>query len=107
MNQCVMTAARFAREFTEDRFISLVFDERKEHAEANQFVLSIFQESYNLHKGNDDIAGISFLPTVKFVPLQGADMIAWETYNHAKTWRPDVEGPPERAHLRRFSETGR
>jgi hypothetical protein len=106
MNLCVMHAARFARDFTEDRFISLVFDDRKEHTEANRLVLSIFEEAYNTHRGDEDIAGISFLPNTKFVPLQGADMIAWETYNHAKTWRPEAQ-TSERAHLRRFSETGR
>ncbi len=107
MNLCVMRAAQFARDFTEDRFVSLVFDDRKEHAEANQHVLSIFQETYNLHRENEDIVGVSFLPNVKFVPLQGADMIAWETYNHAKTWQPGGKGLPERAHLRGFVETGR
>src|SRR3954447_19259018 len=107
MNLCVLNAARFARDFTEDRFISLAFDDRKEHAEANQFVLSIFQEAYNTHRQNEEVAGISFLPTLKFAPLQAADMIAWETYNHAKTWKPGGQGEPERPHLQRLVETGR
>lgn len=107
MTLCVLNAARFARDFTEDQSISLAFDDRKEHSEANKLVLSIFEEASNTHTGSEHVAGMSFLPNGKFVPLQGADMIAWETYNHAKTWRRPDATTTERAHLKRFSETGR
>jgi hypothetical protein len=107
MSLCINHAAKFAREFTEDRSISLVFDDRKEHAEANKYVLSIYQDAYNEVRKNEDIAGISFLPSMKFLPLQGADMIAWETYSHAGEWRSKGRGSPQRAHLQRFVETGR
>jgi hypothetical protein len=66
----------------------------------------MYREARNLNVGRKAIAGISFLSSQQFVGLQGADMIAWETYNHARLWLQNRAAPP-RPHLLSLADSGR
>jgi hypothetical protein len=49
-----------------------------------------------------EIAGISFAPVPKVVALQGADMIATETYQYALEWLKAGENAVANAHFREY-----
>jgi hypothetical protein len=49
-----------------------------------------------------EIAGISFAPVPKVVALQGADMIATETYQYALEWLKAGENAVTNAHFREY-----
>ena len=53
------------------------------------------------------LVGVSFLDSICFVPLQAADMFAWEFYTHSRQLlaAPDDVGP--RPHAKQFFDTGR
>ena len=63
----------------------------------------MYHEARNMNVGREVLTGISFLPSIKFVGLQGADMVAWETYNHAREWLQD-RSKPTRPHLTPLAE---
>jgi hypothetical protein len=48
------------------------------------------------------IAGIAFAPVPRVVALQGADMIATETYHYAQEWLRDRESAIANAHFREY-----
>lgn len=51
-----------------------------------------------------EIAGISFAPVPKVVALQGADMIATETYQYSLEWLKAGENAVANAHFREYLE---
>lgn len=51
-----------------------------------------------------EIASISFAPVTKVVALQGADMIATESYQFAQEWLKNRETPAANAHFNDFIE---
>jgi hypothetical protein len=86
--------------------VALVFDDIQEKREANERLFAMYHEARNLNVGREAVTSISFLPSEKFVGLQGADMIAWETYNHARSWLQNRAEPPRR-HLLPLADSGR
>ncbi len=50
--------------------------------------------------------GISFFASEKFLPLQAADLVAWEYFNYASEWERRGQQPEPRIHLRRLVESG-
>jgi hypothetical protein len=59
-----------------DTNLAFVFDNRPERMEENEAHYRHFQSLTR----RAQLAGISFLDNEKFVPLQGADMWAWEIF---------------------------
>jgi hypothetical protein len=49
-----------------------------------------------------EIDGMAFAPVGKLVPLQGADMIATESYQYAQQWLKDGADAKANAHFREF-----
>jgi hypothetical protein len=49
-----------------------------------------------------EIAGIAFAPVSRVVALQGADMIATESYQFAQEWLKNRENPAANAHFNEF-----
>lgn len=86
--------------------VALVFDDIQEKREVNERLFAMYHEARNMNVGREVLTGISFLPSIKFVGLQGADMVAWETYNHAREWLQD-RSKPTRPHLTPLAESGR
>ena len=86
--------------------VVLVFDDIREKRKVNERLFAMYHEARNLNVGRAAISSISFLSSEKFVGLQGADMVAWETYSHAKKWLQD-KAEPTRPHLTPLAESGR
>lgn len=111
VNNCLSFALNKSREQIDDKMISLVFDNRPEVIKASfQAPLSKFQTSfYNGDPKFPDwphLIGTSFLSSFVIRPIQAADMLAWESYNHAKRNLHEMPVPQPRGHLRHFVETG-
>ena len=86
--------------------LALVFDDIREKRAVNERLFAMYHEARNLNVGREAISSISFLSSEQYVGLQGADMVAWETYNHARNWLQD-RSAPTRPHLTPLAESGR
>jgi hypothetical protein len=106
---CMSTAIKWssdiARRFSQQ--VKLVFDDMPEKREANEHIFSMYHHGHNMNVGEEVIAGISFMSSEKYAGLQGADMIAWETYDHAKKWLANDAEVPTRPHLTQLATSGR
>jgi hypothetical protein len=87
----------------DDKQLSLVFDNRPHRTEANKFVY----EQYQRFPSTAQLCGLSFLSSDAFVPLQGADMFAWEFFNFTRKLLADDNGVLPRPHARQFFDSGR
>lgn len=103
---CVAKMLLFVDRFSaSDRELSLVFDNRPHRTPLNARIY----RQYQAFPQPEDVKllGVCFLDSTNFVPLQGADIFAWEFYNHALRLlaAPGDIGP--RPHAKQFFDTGR
>ena len=103
---CILTTLAWAENESVETEVAFVFDDRPARRDANQRVFSIYQAYAETERPTPKPVGISFLNSEKTLPLQAADMFAWECNRWAQKWLLDRTAHP-RAHLRRFLETGR
>ncbi len=76
---CFDRSINWARNRTFDPKMSFVFDDRPHRRRENEGVFYIYQQI----KRPPQLVGISFMNSHKVRPLQAADLVAWEFYNHA------------------------
>lgn len=105
MSTAIIWASRMARQYS--RQVKFVFDDMPTKREANEHIFAMYHQGHNMNVGREEIAGISFMSSEKYVGLQGADMVAWETYNHAKKWLGEGAEVPTRPHLTPLASSGR
>jgi hypothetical protein len=74
---------------------------------SEEAIFSMYHQGHNRNVGSEEIVSISFLSSEKSMGLQGADMVAWETYNHAKQWLAEGSDVPTRPHLTPLAKSGR
>jgi hypothetical protein len=90
-----------------DKKVTLIFDDGQE---MKRRTLAIAQHKKQWHDGSKEYVaemfGPSFLSVEKFVPLQAADMFAWETYAYGCGWLAE---PTKiiRLHYKRLIESDR
>ncbi len=70
-------------------------------------VLKRFERFVGDRSNIPELVDISFLSSELAVPLQGADMIAWETYRYAQDWLRLGRSPVGRSQLQEFVASGR
>jgi hypothetical protein len=80
--RCFQQVRMWANEFTTDRNIALIFDDRPHK---KQDILKIY-EVYKAGPGADqpglpNVVSVSFGSSTNLIPLQAADLIAWEFYH--------------------------
>jgi hypothetical protein len=85
--QCVrnvyVRSLRWAQRHTSDHHIAYVFDERKHRTEENKRIFDYIQSLYGDESISPALVSLTFALSVKSLPLQAADMFAWEIYQHA------------------------
>jgi Protein of unknown function (DUF3800) len=107
ISQCFVRSLRWSRENCFDPQITFVFDNRTEAIERRGKVLGHMFQAYNVGmQQNPQIVGTAFLSSTAIRPLQAADMLAWEIYQHG---REILSGggeirPPKRIALRQLGE---
>jgi hypothetical protein len=63
--------------------LAFVFDHRPERKKENERFFGLFEAFQNEHKGTPKLTSLTFEGSQKVLPLQAADLIAWEIYRHA------------------------
>jgi hypothetical protein len=92
-----------AQRYFSAKDVAFVFDDRPERARENNLVYRLFQ-LYHQNSAEPSPVSLSFGSSCKFVPLQIADVIAWELYQHSeRIWNSgnkDIEvDRPQLKHL--------
>jgi hypothetical protein len=96
----------WGRDNTVEDTIQFIFDNQPHRNDANERVLGAFRHLANEGiQGRPVPLGISFFSSEKFLPLQGADLLAWEYFNYAREWERTGRKPEPRMHLRRLMES--
>jgi hypothetical protein len=96
MRSCFMQAAAWAQNNSFDpqmRFIFDDFDNRSARQRDNKVVFDAFQRQT---LPPPELVGVSYATSQKALPLQAADLIAWEFYQHAKDVLTAGLAPPRR-----------
>ena len=79
VRNCFIKSIAWAQHNTFDPEMTFVFDNRPHRQRENKVIFDAFQRVIGL----PSLVGIAFLTSHKVRPLQAADMIAWELYQHA------------------------
>ena len=79
IRSCFVRALRWAQMATFDPDISFIFDYRQQSERDTRAVFDAFKE----HWRDKNIVGIYFLDSTKILPLQAADLFAWEFNRNA------------------------
>jgi hypothetical protein len=98
IRSCFVQAMSLATRFTFDPDISFVFDYKPERELETRAIFNTLKK----HFEDKSVNGLSFLDSLKFTPLQAADLFAWEFNKYAVSLsrnRPEIKIPKETAHL--------
>lgn len=103
---CVAKMLLFVDRFSvNDRELSLIFDNRPHRTPLNERIYRQYQAFPQPQ--NTRLLGVSFLNSTSYVPLQAADMFAWEFYNHVRQLLVTPGDVEPRPHAKQFFNTGR
>jgi len=105
---CFVQSFKLAQEnWPKENQIALAFDNRPHREEANRRVFELYNRHFQRHRKSPEPMGISFLSSEQALPLQAADMVAWESYRHAQEFLKHGRKAKPRPHFNRLVETGR
>ena len=86
--QCVrnvfVKAVEWAKDITTDPQMAFVFDNRPHRQAENQLIFDLYQRYVQIENSRPELYSISFVSAKTLVPLQAADLVAWEVYQHAR-----------------------
>ena len=83
VTSCILTTLQWARDNSDDDRLAFIFDNRPHRQEANERIFSIFQRNFLSGDAGPPEPSIAFESSERFIPLQGADIVAWEAYHRA------------------------
>jgi hypothetical protein len=63
--------------------LAFVFDDRPNREKENERIFRLFESFQTAYKGTPKLTSLTFHGSRETLPLQAADLIAWETYQHA------------------------
>jgi hypothetical protein len=84
ISQCFVRALRWAQDNSFDPQMTFVFDNRTPEIERRGRTIGDAFARQSEQLAPPIIAGTTFLNSTAVVPLQAADMLAWEIYQHAR-----------------------
>jgi hypothetical protein len=108
---CFVKVTRWAKEKMPGHKIGFVFDDRPQKKRDVQKIFDVYRgfTDGKPEPGSPEITSVSFASSRKALPLQAADMLAWEIYQDSLdslAGRPERDGP-RRKQLLRLLQTGR
>lgn len=80
---CYVRSLNWARKYTDDVHISYLFDRRPERHFENQRIFDVFKRYSEIELQPPHLETIEFVSSYDHLPLQAADLIAWEMYQQA------------------------
>ena len=103
---CATWAVKWAADNTGDHQAKMIFDDGPQHIRLTTEIVENLKIANGTSAGRAELFGPEFLPVKKFVPLQAADMLAWETYHYGLDW---INDPVSRIrpHYQRLIESGK
>lgn len=103
LESCITTIAESVR-LPREETIACVFDQNSvvQHFSGLFYQALVAIRGYQLKFGT-----ITYADRTKIVPLQAADMIAYEAFKYASRWDEHKQGLPRRKLLHNLSATGR
>ena len=102
ISQCHVRALRWAQQNTFDPLITFVFDNRPAEVQRRTNTIT---DAFKRHTTNPQIVGCAFLSSYLVRPLQAADLVAWEIYQHAnEIFKAGKIQLPQRKELRHLSD---
>ena len=107
VTNCILRSLRWARENSSERRLALIFDNRPHRREANERIFSIYQRNFLGGDSGPPEPSIAFENSTAFLPLQGADVVAWEIYQRGKEWFKSGPETEVRPNFQRLLDTGR
>lgn len=105
--QCFLRTLDWASTESVETEAAFVFDDRPQRREANERVFKIYQQFSAERHVSPKPTGIAFLNSEKTIPLQAADMFAWESNRFSLEWLKHGEKAVPRAHFRHFLKSRR
>ncbi len=103
---CFVKLIRFAQQITPAKEVAFIFDERPQQMRSVQRIYEVYK---NLKPEDVEIVSATFSSSKKILPLQAADLLAWEIYHDCidslAGRREDIG--PRRRQLRKLVQSGR
>jgi hypothetical protein len=100
VTNCIISTLKWARKNSGDGELAFVFDNRPHRTQANERIFSIFQRHFLSGEAGPPESSIAFEASAKFVPLQGADIVAWEFYHRVSEYHKGAPQPARPNFLR-------
>jgi Protein of unknown function (DUF3800) len=103
---CFVKLVRFTKDVMGSREIAFIFDDRPQQKHNVDRIYDVYQ---GVKENGVDITSVSFGSSKKILPLQAADLLAWEVYQDSidsLNGRREAQGP-RRRELRKLIERGR
>jgi len=107
VTNCILMALKWARATSQDKRLSIVFDNRPHRTEANERIFSLFQRHFLSGDAGPPEPSIAFESSVDLPGLQGADIPAWEIYRYCDEILAKGHIAPKRSNLQKIVDTGR
>lgn len=107
--QCLQMTLIWGSSFTGDSNIAFVFDDRPHRVWELQKLYTLFKNEGERDNKRPKLTSVTVASSKQLLPLQGADLLAWEFYHHASDilYRgADLKGF-QRPYLQALSKSGR
>jgi hypothetical protein len=82
LRMCYVRSLRWARKYSTDDQIRYVFDRRPQRENENKRIFDVFRRYGENEQLPPNLDGVEFLSSYEHLPLQAADLLAWEVYQH-------------------------
>jgi hypothetical protein len=80
---CYVKTLHWASNYTSDPQIAFVFDDRPHRKREFEKLFELFQREGRREGNRPELTNFAFVSSKRVLPLQGADLVAWEFYQHA------------------------
>jgi Protein of unknown function (DUF3800) len=109
MRIAFVRATKWAREIAFQNEMKFVFDRRKEREQEGKRIFDLFQHYAEIEQISPAPVSIAFSDSYRTLPLQAADMFAWEQYQYARDFLNSngAMKVARRSQLRRLSKGGK
>jgi len=107
IRNCLVRTLDWARDRTTEPEVAFIFDNRPHRQASNERVHRVFATVAELDTVPPSLAPIAFVSAATHLPLQAADMFAWEVYQQAKAFVTEGTVELQREPFARLVETGR
>lgn len=102
---CILNTLERAAAFDSLAPVEFVFDNRPARTDANSRIFNVFRRNFINEDEWVEPVSISFESSDKSLPLQAADILAWELHRYGKAWLDRGEVPlPLSGNLRKLTE---